>query len=290
MSSQASITTPETLSTGRQAALINLLTDDDPAIYRTIRKKIVSCGPAAVDWLRPHVLSSDPVLRRRAQEIIQYFDRQTADTRFLTFCLKQGEDLNLEHGAWLLAQTQYPEINLAAYQALFDSYAGELLERVDLQAEPDQILAAINEYIFGELRFAGNEQNYQDPENSYLNRVVDRRVGNPINLCLVYLLLTRRLNLPITGIGLPGHFICRFQSSSKELYIDVFNGGKVWTKANCIQYLLYGNYSLQEDYLVPTTPRRMLMRICGNLHQIYHHLEMAEEATRLQRYLIALAR
>ncbi len=236
------------------------------------------------------VLSSDPALRRRAQEIIQHFSRHSADDRFLAYCLTEGNDLNLEQGSWLLAQTQYPDINVEAYQALFDSYAGELLERIDLRAEAQQILAAFNEYVFDVLRFKGNEQNYYDPENSYLNRVVDRRTGNPINLCLVYLLLARRLRLPVAGIGLPGHFICRFQSSTEEYYIDVFNRGKLWTKANCIQYLLYRNYTVQDDYLAPVSSRKMLHRICGNLHQIYQHLDMAEESTRLQRYLIALAK
>jgi regulator of sirC expression with transglutaminase-like and TPR domain len=119
---------------------------------------------------------------------------------------------------------------------------------------------------------------------------VDRRTGNPINLCLVYLLLARRLRLPISGIGLPGHFICRFQSSTEEYYIDVFNRGKLWTKANCIQYLLSRNYTVQDDYLAPVSARKMLLRICSNLHQIYQHLDLTEDATRLQRYLIALAK
>jgi regulator of sirC expression with transglutaminase-like and TPR domain len=290
MSTSAAITKPETYSETRKAAFINLLTDEDPAVYQLVRGKILACGREAIDWLRPHTLSSDPALRRRAQEIIQHLARQGADDRFLAFCLNQGEDLNLEQAAWLLAQTQYPDINIEAYEALFESYTGELRERLNLHAEADQLLGAFNHYIFEVLNFRGNEQNYYNPENSYLNRVVDRRVGNAINLCLVYLLLARRLRLPITGIGLPGHFICRFQSSSEEYYIDVFNRGKLWTKANCIQYLLHGNYQLQDDYLTPVSPRRMLLRICGNLHQIYHDLELKEEATRFQRYLIALAK
>ncbi|MDB6066016.1 MAG: hypothetical protein JWR26_2224 [Pedosphaera sp.] len=290
MSSSAAIKPIEMPSERQKAALISLLGDEDPAVYRVVREKIVSCGHAAAEWLKPHTLSREPALRRRAQEIIQYFARETADDRFLSFCLTEGNDLNLEQGAWLLAQTQYPEINVEAYQALFDSYAGELLERVDLRAEADQLLASFNEYVFDVLEFKGNEQNYYDPENSYLNRVLDRRTGNPINLCLVYLLLARRLRLPLVGIGLPGHFICRYQSTSEEYYVDVFNRGKLWTKANCVQYLLQRNYNVQDEYLAPVSPRRMLMRICGNLHQIYHHLEMGVESTRLQRYLIALAK
>ena len=288
MSTNTAILSPEMPSEVRKAALLNLLTDEDAAVYQLVRERIIAHGPAAVDWLRPHTLSNDASLRRRAREIIRHFARQSADDQFVGFCLRQGEDLDLEQGVWLLAQTEYPDCKPEAYEALFDSYAGELRERLDRRAGAEHILGVLNDYVFGVLGFRGNEEHYYDPENSYLNRVVDRRKGNPISLCLVYLLLARRLGLPVTGIGLPGHFICRFQSSAAELYVDVFNGGQIWTKANCIQYLLYGNYALEDDYLAPLSPRRLLTRVCHNLHQIYRQAERPEEITRLQRYLTAL--
>jgi regulator of sirC expression with transglutaminase-like and TPR domain len=94
----------------------------------------------------------------------------------------------------------------------------------------------------------------------------------------------------MTGIGLPGHFLCRYQSSASEIYVDAFNHGRLLAKADCVRYLLRGNYSLNEDYLTPISARRMLTRICGNLHQIYLHLELTEETTKFQRYLVALER
>jgi regulator of sirC expression with transglutaminase-like and TPR domain len=290
MSHVGTFTSPEELSESQKAALLTLLADDDPAVYQKIRGKIVSFGPPAAEWLRPHTLSREPALRRRAQEIVLTFDRQAADNEFLGFCLKHGEAFNLEQGAWKLAQTQYPDINVGGYQALLDSFAGDLQELLRDAGKPEQTLGALNRYLFDELGFLGNEEEYSDPDNSYLNRVLDRRMGNPISLCLVYLLMAWRLRLPVTGIGLPGHFVCRYQSSSTEIYIDAFNRGKLLTKADCIQYLLQGNYSVREDYLTPVTPRRLLLRVCGNLHQIYLHLEQSDAATRLQRYLVALAR
>jgi regulator of sirC expression with transglutaminase-like and TPR domain len=278
------------LTEKQKSALITLLADDDTAVYHKVRAKILSHGAVVSDWLRAYTLNSDPVLRRRSLEIVNHLARKEADNRLLAFCLKQGEDLDVEEGAWLLAQTQYPDTNIEAYQALLDSHAGELRERINFGADPEQLLTIINEYLFGELGFVGNEESYHDPENSYLNRVMDRRTGNPINLCLVYLLLARRLRLPVIGIGLPGHFVCRHQSASGEIYIDVFNHGKLLTKADCINYLVHSNYGLQEGYLAPVTPRRLLMRICGNLHQIYRHLDLPDETARLQRYLVALAR
>ena len=290
MSRVGTITSPEELSESQRTALLTLLTDDDPAVYRKIRQKIISFGPSATNWLRPHILSREPVLRRRAQEIVLSFERQATDTAFLAFCLKNGESFDLEKGALKLAQTQYPDINVEGYQALLDSFAGDLRERIKEGGKPEELLGAVNRYLFDELGFTGNEEQYYDPDNSYLNRVLDRRRGNPISLCLVYLLIAARLRLPVTGIGLPGHFICRYQSSSVELFIDAFNRGKLLSKADCVQYLLQGNYSVREDYLAPVSPRRLLLRICGNLHQIYLHLEQSEAATRLQRYLVALAR
>jgi len=277
-------------SEGEKAALLKLLADDDPAIYQTVRKKILSCGASALSWLRPHALSREPMLRRRALEIIAHFDRQAADNRFLAFCLRSGEDFDLEEGAWLLAQTRYPDINPAGYRALLDSYAEELERRLEFTSETKKSLSAINYYLFEELRFAGNEENYYDPESSYLNRVVDRRKGNPISLCLLYILLARRLQLPVAGIGLPGHFICRYQSSEMEIYLDAFNRGKFLTKADCVHYLQQGNYSIREEYLAPVSSRRLLLRVCSNLHQIYEHMELADEITRLQRYRVALSR
>jgi len=279
------------LTDRQKTALVKLLGDDDPAIYHAIRAKILSYGEAASDWLRPHTLSSDPAVRRRVQEIVHHLARQAADNRFLSFCVSQGEDLDLEEGTWFLAQTQYPEINMAAYQALFDSYANDLRERIDFGAGPEMILAAINRYLYSELEYSGNEDSYYDPDNSYLNRVVDRRTGNPISLCVVYLFVARRLRLPVAGIGMPGHFLVRFQSSSEgEIFIDAFNRGKLLNKADCIKYLLHTTYGFQETHLAPVSPRRILLRACSNLHQIYTQLSLEEEAARFQRYIVALTK
>ena len=274
----------------RRAALLNLLGDESAQIYQAVRGQILAEGNAAGEWLRPYVLSDDPLLRRRVQEILWHVDKQTGDNRFLTFCLNHGEEFDMETAAWLLAQTQFPEINVEAYQALLDGHANSLRERIDRHGRANALLGKINDYLFGELGFKGNEQNYYEPDNSYLNRVLDRRTGNPITLCLFYMLLARRLRLPITGIGLPGHFICRHQSASGEIFVDVFNRGRLLTKADCVHYLVRGNYDLREEYLAPVSPRRIFLRICSNLHQIYLELGLKADATRLQRYLVALAR
>jgi regulator of sirC expression with transglutaminase-like and TPR domain len=290
MNSLAAIKTANRLSEGQRAALISLLADEDTSVYQTVRAKLISFGDEAIVWLQPHTLSNEPLLRRRAREIIHFFGRQAADDHFLNFCASRGEDLPLEEGVWRLARTQYPEINVTAYEALLDAFAAVLRTRIESSAGVEETIGTINHYLFEELAFAPNETDYYDPENSYLNRVIDGRRGNPISLCTLFLLLSRRLKLPVTGIGLPGHFVCRYQTTRAEIYVDAFNRGKLLTKADCIKYLLHTHHGLEEGYLAPVSPRRILLRMCANLHQIYLKKGQAEETARLQRYLVALAK
>lgn len=281
---------PDRLSESQRAALISLLGDEDEGVYRAVRARLLECGPAAREWLRPHRLSNDPVLRRRAVELCRHFDRQTADNRFLAFCLRNGENLDLEQGAFLLAQTLHPDANLEAHQAQLDEFAGVLRERLAGARGARTLLGTLNQYLFGELGFTGDSADYYDPDNCCLNRVVERRLGIPISLCAVYLFIARRLGLPVTGVGLPGHFLCRFQSSAEALFIDCFNQGRLLTVADCHQSLLSGHYGLGEQHLTPLKPRRILLRMCVNLHRIYFKRQAGAEITRFQRYIVALSR
>src|SRR5687768_169891 len=150
--------TPLTLAEKQRAALISLLADDDPAIYKTVRATLLSYGKEVCDWLRPYLLHADPVMRRRALEIVHHFSRDDNDARFVAFCLTSGEEFDLEHGVGLLARTQYPGVNLEAYSALYDLWAEELRTRVDISGDGEQTLLAINQYLFDELGFRSEER------------------------------------------------------------------------------------------------------------------------------------
>src|SRR5438046_10442217 len=113
---QALVQSSEALSASQRAALISLLPDEDPAIYQIVRRKILSYGQTACEWLQPHMLSSDPVMRRRALEIVHHLARKGSDEKFLDFCQHNGEELDLELAAGLLAQPQYPDTNIEGYQ------------------------------------------------------------------------------------------------------------------------------------------------------------------------------
>jgi regulator of sirC expression with transglutaminase-like and TPR domain len=279
------------LTPTQRAALVRLLDDEDVVVTAAVRQRILDCGEDALTWLAEFQLDPNPTIRKRVSALINYLGRQRADNEFLALCLNQGEDFDLERAVWTLAVTRYPEINVEGYRAMLDTYAAELGEQMPAAgAVGEEVLGCLNEHLFGELGFAGNELDYYDPENSYLNKVLDRRVGNPVSLCLVYLFVARRLRLPVTGIGMPGHFLCRYQTPTQELFIDAFNQGRLLSKSDCVKYLMQVSYGYQEGLLSPASPRRVLLRICSNLHQVYLHLKSKAETDRVQRYVVALAR
>jgi regulator of sirC expression with transglutaminase-like and TPR domain len=283
---QNNVTLPEP----QRTALIKLLGDEDPNVYQAVKQKIISLGSDTQIWLRPCQISGDATLRRHALEIVRHFDRELADTRFMTYCLQDEAHLDLEKGALMMAQTEYPDINVAAYSARLDDLAGELREWLATSDPKERLLVRVNQFLFTEKGFTGNMENYYDPENSFLNRVLDRRTGNPVSLCLIYVLIMRRLGFPVAGVGLPGHSVCRFQSDAEEVYVDAFNLGKLLTRQDCIEHLTRCKHEMREEYLQPMSARRMLARMCGNLEQIYVELKRNDDATRVQRYLFGLTR
>ncbi|MBM3846957.1 MAG: hypothetical protein FJ405_11820 [Verrucomicrobia bacterium] len=279
----------ESPTEAQRLALLKLLADEDSKIVEAVHRKLLSYGPSVISWLKPHSLSADAVLRRNVRGVIQHFMRKEADAVFMEFCETQGEDLDLERGLGLLALTQYPEASLEALGAQLDQIAAEVRVRTLRVIAPQQRLLLLNQHVFAEQGFHGNPDYESDVENCFFNRVIERRTGNPIGLCSIYLLLCRRLILPVTGVGLPGHFLCRFQSPTMEVFIDCFNGGRFLTKADCIQHLHQTNHGLDEGYLAPVNTRRILMRVCANIQQTHLHHNELDSAERVKRYLVTLA-
>ncbi|RME43993.1 MAG: hypothetical protein D6791_14230 [Chloroflexi bacterium] len=179
--------------------------------------------------------------------------------------------INLAQAALLIARDEYPDLDVDQYLTKLDEMSEMVRPRVETAGNSDEIIDVLNEYLIGELGFAGNHEDYYNPRNSFLNEVIDRRTGIPITLSVIYIELGRRLGLPIHGIGLPGHFIVRYDGASPA-FIDPFNGGERLTEADCQQRLheiFGGPVSLRSAWLVPVSNRQILTRILYNLKGIY---------------------
>lgn len=283
-------TDPAPLTEAQLTAMLTLLADDDPVVRDIIRGKLLAGGEPAFRFLDHSRLHPEPAVRRRVHELLDQRAAARYDNEFLAFILNQGEQFDLEEGVWRFTLTRHPGINVGAFRAQLDDWAERVRAVVPGDASGEATLQVLNGVLFAELDFRGNEVDYYDPANSYLNQVMDRRRGIPISLSVLYLFIGRRLQLPVVGVGMPGHFLCRFQTSREEFYIDPFHCGKLLSRIDCMRRIANLSVQYDESHLAPVTSRRLLQRMIANLHLIHKERKQRAEAERLQRYLIALSR
>lgn len=249
-------------------ALIHLLGDDDIKTAQIARKTLLEARHDAGPFLEEARDSLDPHVRTRVYSILERLRLDELGGRFDQFCSMPSAWLDLEEGAFLIAESGYPNINRAHYREMLDNIAGDFKTRWEERGltRGRELIEALNDYFFNELGFTGNHTSYYDPDNSYLNQVLDRHIGIPISLSMVYLLIARRLRIPVIGISMPGHFLLQYNDS---LFIDTFQKGQLLNRGECVQYLMNNGFGFHPAYLSPTPTRFMLVRMLTNLIQIY---------------------
>jgi len=218
-------------------------------------------------------------------------------------------DPDLASAALMIARVEYPELDAAAYLERLDAIGGEASRRLAAAAPPADAppgvdtdryakVLALNAYLFDELGFAGNESDYEDPRNSFLNEVIDRRTGIPITLSLVYMEISRRAGLPVEGVNFPGHFLLRCRAGhdaryAEDLIIDPFHGGALLSRD-----LLARRSGGREDdenagqfesrALPRATKPQILTRMLLNLKRVYVRMQSFPQARAVADLLVAV--
>ncbi|MDQ6885564.1 MAG: tetratricopeptide repeat protein, partial [Candidatus Dormibacteraeota bacterium] len=182
-------------------------------------------------------------------------------------------ELDLAEGALLIAAEEYPDLRPAVYLNQIARMATDLKKRIRTQIEPERVVQIANDYFFEELQYKGNREEYYDPRNSFLNDVIERRVGIPITLAVLYVAVGERAGLPVRGVGMPGHFLIKYTPAAKgvEIFIDAFNA-RTMTRAECAKMLqeMYGEaVEMRPALLQPAAKRQILARILNNLKSLY---------------------
>lgn len=177
----------------------------------------------------------------------------------------------LAESALLISCEEYPQLLLQPYLDQLDRMADRVRAALTNHSDPLETIERINHVLFVEYGFRGNTSNYYDPRNSFLNDVIDRRIGIPITLSTVYLETARRLEFPIDGVGIPGHFILKYRSGNEEIFLDPFNAGSLLTRQQCLKFVSKMDLAKEEgeQWLNRLTNRQMLNRIINNLRLIY---------------------
>ena len=171
-----------------------------------------------------------------------------------------------------IARDDYPDLDVAGYLRRIDQIAVHVMERLGSEKTVYHRIAALNSVMFEEHGFHGNRRNYYDPKNSFLNEVIERKMGIPISLSVLYMEVAQRTGLPLYGVSFPGHFLVKYSDDRERIVIDPFNAGEVKSRESLGQLLesLYGGkVTLVDDFLEPVTKKQIIRRMLNNLKMIY---------------------
>jgi regulator of sirC expression with transglutaminase-like and TPR domain len=207
---------------------------------------------------------------------------------------------SLAQAALVIAQVEYPRLDAAAYLARLDGMGEAARRRICRHVEetgdasPLSCVAAFNAYLFNDERFVGNREQYEDPRNSCLNEVLDRRTGIPITLSVVYMEVGLRAGLQVDGVNFPGHFLVRLprpEARASGLIIDPFHAGAMLSEHDCrvlLQKHVGSEVAFSKSLLAPATRPQIVVRMLLNLKRIYVHMRSFPQARDITELLIAM--
>ena len=195
--------------------------------------------------------------------------------------------IDLARACLMIAQDAYPQLELERYLGEIERMALRLRGRLPQDEGPEERIVALNQFLFEDLGYWGNAEDYYDPRNSYLNEVIDRKTGIPLTLSILYMEVGRRIGLPLQGVSFPGHFLVRLRLRAGMLVLDPFSGGAPQSESELRQRLqrvipegVADNVPVAElpldQFLEPASNRQILARMLRNLKGIYrerHKLE-----------------
>lgn len=182
------------------------------------------------------------------------------------------DGLDLAEAALVVAADEYPNLDTGKYLDRLERMANHVRGHLPADLNPKKTVAVLNRYLFQELEFEGNRENYYDPRNSYLNDVLDRKLGLPITLAIAYISVGRRLDLPIYGVGLPGHFITKWEDRKARILIDPFNRGEILDNSGVearVRDTFHSQARFQDEWLATVDAKYILVRLLNNLKGIF---------------------
>lgn len=258
--------------------LAKLLDDEDENIYSNVRERFISHGKNTADFLGKFLNDENILIKKRANEIVSAVNYCNTEKELVRIINSESRNF-LEEAMLLIASTAYPSIDKNEFSKKMDEMASEINKAIasGLKSNPGlsgrDKLSIMNKYFFEEQGFKGNTENYYDADNSYLNRVIERKTGIQISLSVLYMLIAKRLSLPVYGINLPGHFILKYSDSTEEFFIDPYNGGVIISMKESLEFVRRAGLKAEEfkniHYLKNAGEKEIILRVMRNLEEVF---------------------
>ncbi|MFH1620216.1 MAG: transglutaminase-like domain-containing protein [bacterium] len=257
----------ENLPDSEIRALLRLIQDEDEGTVLVLKKQLRGLVDSQRASVQTMVANEFPQLRSTVESLIEESRWDNLEAEIRVFAERRGEP-DLEQGLYLLSKFSYHRVTRTDISFPLDTIAAEIRESGAATASSGMI-DKINHTLFTKYGFRGNESDYYDPDNSFLFSVLRKRMGSPIALSCIYLMVAARLDMQAGGMALPGHFVVQIKTHPDHVYLDPFRRGRRLTLGDCKAIAARQNTSWDPAFLVPSSPSYMLARTSANLANAY---------------------
>lgn len=268
-------------------ALVSLLDDEDSEVTSHVENRIRSLGSSVIPFLESEWEESfNPVIQRKIEELIHDLQLKVMMERLMAW--KNGGALDLLEGMWAVATYQYPDLAIEKLRTDIEQlyYDIWLQFREEMNAM-DQI-KLINGIFYGAMTFGANTKSFHSASNSMINVVLESRRGNPITLCVIYMLVARKLGLPVYGVNLPNLFVLTYKEDKLQFYINVFNRGIIFSKTDIDHYITQLNLKPLDSFYQPCSNLEIVQRVLRNLILSYEKAGEPDKIKEVEQILSAL--
>lgn len=271
-------------------SLIYLLEDPDPEVQSGVKDRFKELGEHAVPLLDQY--KSESIRDSERQSINEIIHNITYGSLLEDFSALVESGIqgrrSLEEALFVIARFGNPTLRASEYKTKLDDLARQIGSDIAYTPSLNEKMRILLHFIFRELRFRGDSKNYHDPENAFLDRVIDRRKGLPIMLSVVVMGIARRLNLPFYGANMPIHFMLVYQTHNQNILIDPFDGGTIVTYDQCYYFLKKNGIEPRAEHLERAEASEILARCIRNLMHSYAKNNQEEKVKDLKELLMIL--
>ncbi|WP_158797306.1 transglutaminase-like domain-containing protein [Pedobacter sp. L105] len=271
------------------SALVKLLDDPDPEVFRHVEKRLFEHGSSVIHFLETEWEKSlDTLLQERIENIVHQIQFNTVKED-LNLWYQSGA-FDLLQGALVLNRYQYPDLDEQKLINQIEEIKREVWVSLQYEMSSVEKIKLINHIFYTVHGFSGNIKNHHDPQNSFINQVLETKKGNQISLAIIYLTIAQKLDIPVYGVNLPQHFILGYIDESKRdehefgvlFYINAFNKGAIFGKYDVDQFLRQLNLQPLPGFYAPCSNVEIIRRIIRNLISAYENLGSAEKVEELK--------
>jgi len=272
-------------------AIISLLDDPDAKVYQLLEDKLLTCGPEVVPLLEQSWETAfDALLQERLERIVQKIRLNQVRGELLRW--KAGNQDDLLEGLLAISRFRYPDLDDGETYAQLAELRRNAWYHLMYEMSPVEKVKLLNHIIFREFGLSGNTADYHSPQNSFINKVLETKKGNPVSLACTYSLVARRLDMPIYGVNLPKHFVLAYMDEEKPdralFYINAFNRGQIMRESDILAFLRQLRLPASDAYTKPCDNLAIITRVLRNLIIAYGHSDNPGAREDVQALLDAL--